>query len=193
MPQKVTAIPGKTVNYTSGVAKNRVTAEGHDISFINTESSLKSFKNPFESIIYWLLYIVAIISIPISIMLSSKKAELYSNESLLRSKKADKILKKYLKQATISANLSKPDFYTFAQTGIKNFIADKLNIPRGTSSQEIFDEISKSEKYKSLHDDFKNFFQHCDQVRFMPGGFSEENISQDYSRLTELIKNLSKR
>lgn len=192
-PQKVVATQGKQINYSSGIAKNRVTAEGRDITFINTDIDLKSFTNPFESLLYWFIYILIILSIPISIFIASKQEKLSKSKGLLRSIKADKILKKYLKQATIYANLGKADFYTYAQTGLKNFVSDKLNIPRGTSSEELFAKMHGTEKYKSIADEFSEYYKHCDQVRFMPGGFSKENISHDYKNLTELIKKISKR
>ncbi len=44
-------------------------------------------------------------------------------------------MKKYLKQAEIAAKASDSKFYTAAQTGLINYLADKMKIPRGSISE----------------------------------------------------------
>lgn len=192
-PKKVEASAGEQINFNTAIAKNMVTAEGQDIAFINTEIDFSSFSNPFESIYYWLIYIFVLLTIPVTIVFASKQEYLNQNKNLLRSRKANKILKKYLKKATVNANLHNPDFYVFAQTGIKNFITDKLDIPRGAGTNEILEKMKTDSLFADSVSETEDFLKHCDEVRFMPGGFSKENISNDYQRLTHLIKQLSRR
>ncbi len=178
-------------NYSSG--KINVTSEGNDIDFIITKTNLKSFKPLFASFFYWLIWIILIILIPISIIFRKEAEKLSSDVGYYRQKHAEKVIKKYLKEAQQFANKKDKNFYTAVQTGLSNYIADKLGIPRGSTTQEIIDKLKNKNIDQELIDSVNNIYERCNQVRFMPGGFDTENIKDDFINLKKVIGKLSKK
>ena len=177
-------------NYSSG--KINVTSEGNDIEFIITNSKLKSFKPLFDSIFYWLAWILLIILVPIAVIFRKEAEKLSSDIGYYRQKHAEKVIKKYLKEAQQFAGKKDKRFYTAVQTGLSNYIADKLGIPRGSTTEEILRGLENKKIDESLINSVKEIYDKCNQVRFMPGGFSEENIKEDFAELKKLIGKLLK-
>ena len=110
----------------------------------------------------------------------------------MRQKKAKKILKKYMKQASDFAGNNQLEFYTAAQTGLANYLSDKLKISRGSTIETIIDKIGEENFPVDLIQKVEQLFEKCNKARFMPGGFSEENIKNDYSELQNILNEISK-
>lgn len=176
----------------SSSAQSAVSVEGSDIGFIITETKLTSNVNYFDKFFYWFIWFIILLFIPASLIYSKEKAKLQGNVVYIRQKQANKILKKYMKEATVLANKEDPGFYVAAQQGLSSFLADKLKEPRGSSTNEIISKMNLRNIPKGLIEKVKMLFETCDQARFMPGGFSKQKIAADYKLIIETLNEIMK-
>lgn len=190
-PVKVTE--GNSTNIPIIGGKIDISSEGRDIEFISTESDLKNFKPLFDNWIYWLVWVILFLFIPLSAVMAKESEKLSSNVDYYRQKRAEKIIKKYLKDAQNHASKGEIEFYSATQTGLTNYIADKLGIPRGSTTSEILKKLEERKLDVNLIENIKTIYQKCDQARFMPGGFSKENIKEDFGFLQKTLGRLTRK
>ena len=185
-------LEGTNVYVAGTAAQTMVESEGADIGFIIKSEEMRNVEYIHNNILYRLVWLLLIISIPISFLISKEQSKLSGNADYLRQKQAEKILKKYMKQATEAAKLHKPEFYTSAQTGLSNYLSDKLKIPRGSTTEDVLDKLKLFDILPDFEMQISIFLKKCIEVRFMPGGSSSNSIKQDFDELKEIIAKLSK-
>jgi len=176
----------------SSTAQSTVQQEGKDIGFIIRDTKLVNKNIFFLSFLYWLIYFVILILIPVSIIFANEQRKLHGNIDYQRQKQAAKILKKYLKQASAYHKRGDAGFYAAAQTGLSSYLADKLRIPRGSTTEQILIKLDEIHIDAEFHQKIQNTFEKCNQARFMPGGFSKQNIDEDFILLQEIVNDFSK-
>ena len=183
---------GKNMFVGGTSAQSFVESEGADIGFIINSEKIKSISFLYNNIFYILIWILLFISVPISLVISKEQSRLAGNADYFRQKQANKILKKYLKQAANYADRKEIGFYAAAQTGLSNFISDKLKIPRGSTTEIIIEKLAKWNLSSNFVEELREFMERCNQARFMPGGFSSDMIKNDFDHLKKIISHLSK-
>ena len=176
----------------SSAAQSIVSMEGSDIGFIITDNALTSKNIYFDKFFYWFIWFMILVLIPASIIYSKERTKLKGNVDYIRQKQANRILKKYMKEASILAAHDDPGFYAAAQLGLSSYLADKLKKPRGSSTENIISKISSKNISEELIEKIKILFETCDQARFMPGGFSKERIETDFQLVKETINEITK-
>ena len=183
---------GDGIYIPSSTAQSTVAMEGSDIGFVIKKTNLKNNLIFLNSFVYWFIWFIVFLLIPISLIYSNEQRKLAGNIDYLRQKKANKILKKYLKQASMNVEKSDLEFYTAAQLGLGSFLADKLKIARGSTTEQLFSEIEKRNFPDDVVQNIRELFKKCNQARFMPGGFSKENIKNDYKLLRNIVTDILK-
>jgi len=176
----------------SSAAQSIVSLEGSDIGFIITDSELVSKNIYFDKFFYWFIWFIILLFIPASILYSNERTKLQGNIDYIRQKQANKILKKYMKEAIALADKNDPGFYAAAQLGLSSYLADKLKEPRGSSTEYIITKMSLKNIPNELIEKIKILFETCNQARFMPGGFSKERIKADFQHVKETINEITK-
>lgn len=176
----------------SSAAQSIVSMEGSDIGFIITDSELTSKNIYYDKFFYWFIWFIILLFIPASILYSKEKTKLKGNVDYIRQKQANKILKKYLKEANALAGRDDPGFYAAAQLGLSSYLADKLKEPRGSSTENIMSKMNLINISEESIEKIKTIFETCDQARFMPGGFSKERIEADFQLVKETINEITK-
>ncbi len=205
-PQKEKYVTSKTTAYTlhvapgenmpgyitrtPGVAQSAVEMEGMDIDFIVRDTNVKPYVPTFSKPLYWFLWVIVLLLMPGASIYAREREKLAGNLDYVRQRKAQSILRRYLKQA--SSEVGKIEFYASAQTGLSNYLADKLRLPRGSTSEMLFSGLEKKAIEQAALQRLKTFFDRCNQARFMPGGFSTDNIREDFQTLKSLVGELSK-
>ncbi|MDN5353844.1 MAG: hypothetical protein PWQ09_600 [Candidatus Cloacimonadota bacterium] len=192
-PYQIEVTPGKAMNIVGGTAQSAVRMEGSDIGFIRSEFKLKTFQPYYSKLTYWLVWLLALLTIPATKIYAKEYYQLQSDHYYERQKKAKKILRKYLKTAQQYANKEDAAFYDAVHTGFSNYLADKLKIPRGSSTADIIKKLRDKNLPTELIEKVKTVFAHCNEARFMPGGFTAENIHKDFTELKEIIRQLTKK
>ncbi|MDO9577207.1 MAG: BatD family protein [Candidatus Cloacimonadales bacterium] len=176
----------------SSTAQSSVHQEGKDIGFIIRNTNLQNRNIYFDSFVYWFIFLLLILLIPISTIYANEQEKLHGNIDYLRQKQAAKILKRYMKQASECQAKGIPGFYAAAQTGLSSYLADKLRSPRGSTTEHIMNKLNDKQIENQLYVKIQNTFEKCNQARFMPGGFSKQNIDDDYKLLQEIVVGISK-
>ena len=191
-PYQLNVGEGDLTFVASSSAQSIVSLEGSDIGFIITDSELTSKNIYFDKFYYWFIWFIILLFIPASILYSKERAKLKGNVDYIRQKQANKILKKYMKEASALAVKDDPGFYAAAQLGLSSYLADKLKEPRGSSTEDIISKMSLRNIPKELIEKIKTLFETCNQARFMPGGFSKERIEADFQLVKETINEITK-
>ena len=140
--------------------------------------------------LYWIIFFGILITIPFAVFYTKEQEKLIGNIDYQRQKQAAKILKRYMKQATEMAEKADVGFYASAQTGLSSYLADKLRINRGSTTDQINAEIAAKDISDEMKIRIKEMFEKCNQARFMPGGFSKENIRDDFKLMKEIVSDL---
>lgn len=190
---EIEVTPGKTLNFAGGTAQSTVKMEGSDIGFIRADFQLNSIRPYFNKFLYWLFWVIILLTIPATKLYAKEHYQLQSNRHYQRQKRAGKILKKYLKEAQKYLQNESSEFYDAVHTGFSNYLADKLKVPRGSSSDFILKKLSEKNLSEELEKRIEQIFEKCNQARFMPGGFSADNIHKDFAELKDILQALSKK
>lgn len=190
-PYSINVSEGDQIYIPSSSAQSLVTLEGSDIGFIIMQTNLSSTPLYFNSIFYWLVIFLIFLSLPFSYIYYKNHEKLYSDKDYVRQKQANKILKKYLKEAQKKYHQKDPGFYSDVHTGLSNYLTDKIKLSRGSSTADILYTL-KPLVDEELSDQVEAIFSRCDEARFMPGGFSDENLETDYDLLKKTISELDR-
>jgi len=191
-PYQIQVGEGDLTYVASSSAQSLVSMEGSDIGFIITDGLLISQNIYYDKFFYWFLWFITLLFVPASILYSREQIKLKGNLEYIRQKQANKILKKYMKEATIFAGKEDPGFYAATQQGLSSYLADKLKEPRGSSTDAIISKMNSREIANELIIKISDLFAICDQARFMPGGFSKDKITADFSLMKETINEITK-
>ena len=183
---------GDMTYISSSAAQSSVEREGADIGFIITEIKLKDNTIYFDEFGYWLFWLAFILLLPVSYIYANERQKLSGNLDYQRQKQANKILRKYMKAATAHAGKGQIEFYSAAQLGLSSYLADKLKLPRGSSTDQLLTEVQKRTDSPEISEKISTLLEKCDQSRFMPGGFSRESIENDFKFLKEIIADISR-
>lgn len=176
----------------SSSAQSVVSKEGSDIGFIITDTHIITMAIYFDTFTYWFIWLLILLLIPASVVYAKEKAKLDGDVDYIRKRQANKILKKYMKEATTLAAKEDAGFYAAAQQGLSSFLADKLNEPRGSSTSQIISELNSRDIPNELIEKIEEFLETCDQARFMPGGFSKQKIETDLDLMKDTLNEIMK-
>jgi hypothetical protein len=171
------------------LSQTSVNAKLTDIAPIQTKPALGRFRVLPESPVYWLFFILAGLSVIPARRYGLKRMMLAGDAGYRREHAAERILHRYLNLAAgASASV---EFYAAAQTGLSNYLCDKLRIPRGVSTIELLDALRESDLAAPVVEKTGLFLKRCQEARFMPGGFTPEAVQEDFRLLKALIGELT--
>lgn len=164
-----------------------------DIRFIKQNNVRLNPKGHFffNSLSYWLFYIIPTIIFIILFIAYRKQISANANISKMRTKKANKVAIKRMKLAGKLLSENKKDkFYDEVLKALWGYISDKLNIPVSRLSKDnVEEELNKYGVNNTLIKDFISALDTCEFARFAPG---DENQAMDhvYSLALEVISKM---
>lgn len=164
-----------------------------DIRYIKQNAVTLSQKGEFfyGSWLYWLFYIVPGIAFIVFFIVYRKQIAANANVAKMRTKKANKVAVKRMKQAgKLLIDNKKDAFYDEVLKALWGYISDKLNIPVSRLSKDNVEE--KLHNYgvdETLIKDFLDALNNCEFARFAPG---DDNQAMDkvYSASLEVISKM---
>ncbi|EKU92535.1 BatD family protein [Bacteroides oleiciplenus] len=151
-----------------------------DIRFIKQNDVTLSQKGDFffDSMVYWLLYLVPGVVFIIFFIVYRKQIAANANVAKMRTKKANKVAVKRMKLAgKLLAENKKDVFYDEVLKALWGYISDKLNIPVSRLSKDnIEEELRKYGVEDALIKEFLVALNDCEFARFAPG---DDNQAMD--------------
>lgn len=166
---------------------------GEDIRYIKQNEVILQSKGSFfyDSILYWLFYIIPALVFIIFFIIYRKQASENANVAKMKTKKANKVATKRMKLAGKLLSENKKDaFYDEVLKALWGYISDKLNIPVSRLSKDNIEEkLISHGVHEGLIKEFLDVLNDCEFARFAPG---DENQAMDkvYSSSIEVISKM---
>ena len=191
---KVNRGSGSTTTVTTGyVNKEDLKLLGEDIRFIDLKDTNLKVKGEyfFGSLNYWLWYIVPTALLLACIIIWRKKAVENANISKVKTKKANKVATKRLKEAKkLMTNNNESAFYDEVLRALWGYTGDKLNIPVAKLSKDnIAVELTNHGVDEKTIQEFTNLLGDCEFARYAPSA-SNITVADVYDRTVALMNRM---
>lgn len=194
---KGTGSSSQTVsNYTN---KEELKVLNQDIRFIKQNAvSLKPHGEFFfGTTAYWLYYLIPMLLFVAVFVIYRKQISENSNIAKVRTKKANKIAVKRMKEAgnLLKAN-KKEAFYDEVLKALWGYVSDKLNIPLSQLSKDNVEEaLIEKNVDNELIKTFIKALNDCEFARFAPGDPAQamDNLYQDAINVISKMENSIKK
>ena len=177
-------------NYTS---KEDLKVLGKDIRYIKTgETSLTPKDDYFYgSMSYCLWYIIPFSLFVIYLIIYRKQALENANIAKVRTKKANKVATKRMKNAgKLLAEKNMSAFYDEVLKALWGYISDKLNIPVSQLSKDnIEEELLRYGVSEELIKEFIGTLNECEFARYAPGN-QNEAMDKVYASAVDVISKM---
>ena len=166
---------------------------GKDIRYIKTgETNLQPKDNYFFGTIgYYLWYIIPLVLFITFMVIYRKQAIENANVAKVRTKKANKVATKRMKNAgKLLAEKKQEAFYDEVLKALWGYISDKLNIPVSQLSKDNIEEkLNEYGVTSELVTDFINTLNECEFARDAPGN-QNEAMDKVYASALDVISKM---
>lgn len=177
---------------SNSIAKQPVASAGKQFRYIDLEPNLKP-KNSgefFKSAGFWTALVAPLLLIPIGIITGKRRENSMSDVEGKRSKKADKLARKYLSEARKNLGDQK-QFYESLERALHNYLKAKLSIQTGEMSKEkIKSLLAEKGVGAEAINSFIGILESCEFARYTPT--SNVGMQQDYDKAKKTISELDK-
>ena len=198
----------KTDAYTLNVAKGEGNSEqvvanfiskedlkvlGQDIRYIKTGDTNLTRKDDyfFGSMSYWMWYIIPLTLFIACMVIYRKQALENANVAKVRTKKANKVATKRMKNAgKLLAEKKTEAFYDEVLKAMWGYISDKLSMPVSQLSKDnIEGKLQQHQVADELVKEFIDILNDCEFARYAPGS-QDEKMDKIYSSAIEVISKM---
>ena len=166
---------------------------GQDIRYIKTGETRLTQKDDylFGSMSYWLWYIVPLALFIAFMVIYRKQAMENANVAKVRTKKANKVATKRMKNAgNLLAEKKSEAFYDEVLKALWGYISDKLSMPVSQLSKDnIEEELQKHQVGGELIKAFIDTLNDCEFARYAPGN-QDEKMDKIYSSAIDVISKM---
>ena len=177
-------------NFTS---KEDLKVLGQDIRYIKTGDTQLTKKDDyfFGSTSYYLWYIVPLALFIALMVINRKQAMENANVAKVRTKKANKVATKRMKNAgKLLAEKKSEALYDEVLKALWGYISDKLSMPISQLSKDnIEEELQKHQVADELIKEFINNLNECEFARYAPGN-QDEKMDKIYSSAIDVISKM---
>ena len=145
----------------------------------------------FGSLSYWLWYIVPLALFVILAVMLRRQIRERADETLLKTKKANKAAVKRLKKAGKLLSEGQRDaFYDEVLRALWGYVSDKLSIPQSQLNKDnISERLMERGVESGLIDAFRGALDECEFARFAPGS-DAENMDKVYQSSMDVISQM---
>lgn len=176
----------------SGNNKSGADLSGEQFRYIKLETNLKPMQKDsfFRSGLFWSLLFLPLLGIPLAILFGKKREAMARDVKGNRSRKADKLARKYLSEA--KKNLGdQAAFYEALERALHNYLKAKLHIQTSEMSKEHIKEVlTEKGADEAVVNDFMSLLKSCDFARYTPA--STATMQEDYNKSAKVISILDK-
>lgn len=175
-------LPGDSKD--SFVNKQVVVNKGENFNYISTETQFT--KEQTEDFLgskwYYGLILLSLISMPLGVIIKRKRDKDLSDVESLKSRKADKLAKKYLSEAKKKIH-NKEAFYIALEKAMHNFLKAVLKVETSEISQ---DNIAKMLQEQHISEDtiaqLNEVWNDCNLARYAPTSMQKMNASYNLAK-----------
>ena len=177
-------------NFTS---KEDLKVLGQDIRYIKTGETRLAKKDDyfFGSMNYYLWYLIPLVLFITFMVIYRKQAMENANVAKVRTKKANKVATKRMKNAgKLLVEKKSEAFYDEVLKALWGYISDKLSMPVSQLSKDnIEEELQKHQVADELIKEFINNLNECEFARYAPGN-QDEKMDKIYSSAIDVISKM---
>ena len=177
-------------NFTS---KEDLKVLGQDIRYIKTGETRLAKKDDyfFGSMNYYLWYLIPLVLFITFMVIYRKQAMENANVAKVRTKKANKVATKRMKNAgKLLAEKKSEAFYDEVLKALWGYISDKLSMPVSQLSKDnIEEELQKHQVADELIKEFINNLNECEFARYAPGN-QDKKMDKIYSSAIDVISKM---
>ncbi|MDR1980731.1 MAG: BatD family protein [Tannerellaceae bacterium] len=170
--------------------RERVRYLGQDIRYLKVSTIRFMNKNDifFGSFTYWMCYLIPFILFILFFFIYRKQVKENANIALVRTKKANKMAVRRLKNAgKLLKENAKEAFYEEVLRALWGYLSDKLNIPQSTLTKDnVETELAKYGVDGSLITEFMEILNTCEFARYAPSQASDA-MDQLYASTVDAI------
>jgi len=186
-----TAATKTNENSATGV-KQAVNANTNTFAFIKTASNWSSIKTEpfFKSKGFWSLVLLPFLAIPLAIVVRRKKDERDADVQGNRTRKADRLAKKYLSVAKKALG-KKEAFYLALEKALHNYLKAKLTIETSDFNKEKIENLLAERNVENaVVLDFISILENCELARYTP--ITQVTMQNDYDKAAKTISLIDK-
>lgn len=167
--EKGAAVPASSGNVY--VVKEEGKLLANDIRYIKLGDDAEKDGRFYGSTLYWLLYAVLSVLFAITAAVYNKHVKLSSNVALSKTKKANSVAVRRLKNAKKLLHDNRTnEFYDETLKAVWGYMSDKLNIPLSQLSKDnIANELTRRGCYSAHVEELVNLLNECEFARYAPG------------------------
>lgn len=167
--EKGAAVPASSGNVY--VVKEEGKLLANDIRYIKLGDDAEKDGRFYGSTLYWLLYAVLSVLFAITAAVYNKHVRLSSNVALSKTKKANSVAVRRLKNAKKLLHDNRTnEFYDETLKAVWGYMSDKLNIPLSQLSKDnIANELTRRGCYSAHVEELVNLLNECEFARYAPG------------------------
>ncbi|WP_232827476.1 BatD family protein [Winogradskyella aurantiaca] len=161
-------------------------------AFIKTSTKLKPkiAQDFFQSRLFWSLFLVPFLAIPIAIVFRRQKDIRDADVQGKKARKANKMVRKYLSVAKKELG-QKETFYISLEKALHNYLKAKLYIETSDLSKERIAELLQQRQVKEEEiQNFKELLENCELARYTPS--TEVAMKADYDKAAKTISLIDK-
>ena len=176
---------------TDGVNKKVVTSN-KSFRYIQSATKLNSLdvEDFYKSNLFYVLLFLPFLAIPVAIVIGKKQKERANDLIGNRTRKADKLARKYLSQAKKLLG-NKEAFYIALEKALHNYLKAKLQIETSEISKERITELLSSKGVdKEVSNKFIAVLDDCDFARYAP--VTDVMMEEEYHKAKEVITKIDK-
>ena len=175
------------------ISKEELKVLGQDIRYIKTGETRLAKKDDyfFGSMNYYLWYLIPLVLFITFMVIYRKQAMENANVAKVRTKKANKVATKRMKNAgKLLAEKKSEAFYDEVLKALWGYISDKLSMPVSQLSKDnIEEELQKHQVADELIKEFINNLNECEFARYAPGN-QDEKMDKIYSSAIDVISKM---
>jgi hypothetical protein len=177
---------------TTSITKQEIVSTGKNFRYIATKTNFITATKIdfFKSSLFYLLFLLPLIAMPIGIFIGKKREERSNDIVGNKTRKAERLARKYLSKAKKQLG-KKEAFYEALERALHNYLKAKLGIETAEISKERITEILEGKKVApdTIHQ-FIEVLKNSDFARYTP--FTAMQMKEEFERTKEVLVQLDK-
>ncbi|MDP4184242.1 MAG: BatD family protein [Bacteroidota bacterium] len=168
---KVTKSTGGGATLVGNYSQQDLKLLGQDIRYIKTSENIQpKGQTLYSSTWFYLLFLLAVLAFTATVALNRKRARENANLELMRHRKASKVARKNLRNASIQLKANnKEQFYEAVLKAFWGYLSDKLSIPVADLNRETAVESLRQQQISDdLVKEFLDIVDNCEFARYAP-------------------------